>query len=380
MSKAIVFGGANGIGLAITLKLSQSHDCVTIVDKNQPSILLPTNVNYEKQNLLTSDLSFVDKHLDCDTLFYSAGFGRVNWFENINDAEIYNSFVVNAITPLRILRKFMPRLSGTETFNCGVMVSIAARIASPLFATYSATKAALFRGIEAINAELAYNGSANRVLEVSPGAINGTRFNGGQNDLSKTENLAAEIISHMQNHEELFIPDYDSVFKGVINRYQSDPISFAQSSIEYKLSNNRINPKPQIKIGYLSGTFDLFHVGHLNLLKRAKEQCDYLVVGIHRDASHKGKQTFIPFEERLAIVQSIKYVDCVIPSEKEDSDVYAKGIVKYDKLFVGSDYKGTERFKEYEKYFSDKGVEIVYFPYTQGTSSTQIRKKISESH
>ena len=126
-------------------------------------------------------------------------------------------------------------------------------------------------------------------------------------------------------------------------------------------------------VGYLSGTFDLFHIGHLNILKRAKENCDYLVVGIHRDGSHKGKKTFIPFEERMEIVKSIKYVDEVIESEREDCDVYLKGRVKYDKLFVGSDYKGTERFNRYEKLFEGTGVQIVYFPYTKGTSSTQLR-------
>ena len=139
----------------------------------------------------------------------------------------------------------------------------------------------------------------------------------------------------------------------------------------------RFNDKPQIVVGYLSGTFDLFHIGHLNLLKRAKQHCDFLVVEIHKDASHKGKSTFIPYEERVEIIRSIKYVDRVIPSEPEDSDIYIKNIVKYDRLFVGSDYKGTERFNRYEAFFADKGVEIIYFPYTQGTSSTQLRDALA---
>jgi glycerol-3-phosphate cytidylyltransferase-like family protein len=101
-------------------------------------------------------------------------------------------------------------------------------------------------------------------------------------------------------------------------------------------------------------------------------------VGVHKDASHKGKTAFIPFDERVDIVRNIKYVDQVIQSEPEDSDVWTKGIVKYDYLFVGSDYKGSERFDRYEDYFKDKGVTIVYFPYTQGTSSTQLRKAIEK--
>ena len=142
------------------------------------------------------------------------------------------------------------------------------------------------------------------------------------------------------------------------------------------MNNNRINNKRQYTIGYLSGTFDLFHIGHLNLLRRAKEQCDYLIVGIHRDASHKGKQTFISFEERRAIVESCKYVDRVVTSEPEDSDAWEK--YHYDKLFVGSDYKNTERFNRYEAFFKDKQVEIIYFPYTKGTSSTQLRNALTE--
>ena len=128
------------------------------------------------------------------------------------------------------------------------------------------------------------------------------------------------------------------------------------------------------RIGYLSGTFDLFHVGHLRLLERAKQYCDYLIVGVHPDASHKGKETFIPFEERMEVVGGCKYVDRVVQSCLEDSDAWEKW--HFDCLFVGSDYKGTERFARYEAFFADKGVQIIYFPYTQGTSSTQIRNCI----
>lgn len=129
--------------------------------------------------------------------------------------------------------------------------------------------------------------------------------------------------------------------------------------------------------GYLSGTFDLFHIGHLNLIRRAKEQCDYLIVAVHDSGKWKGKETFIPFEERKEIVGACRYVDKVVVSPVEDSDAWE--LYHFDKLFVGSDYKGTERFNRYEEFFKDKGVEIVYFPYTQSTSSTQIRKLISSA-
>ena len=181
----------------------------------------------------------------------------------------------------------------------------------------------------------------------------------------------------MYKKETLFIPDYDNTYKAVIERYNSNPRKFGIESYNYKIEKNRINEQPQIKVGYLSGTFDLFHIGHLNLLKKAKDYCDYLIVGVHKDASHKNKETYIPFEERVEIVKNIKYVDKVIQSKPEDCDVY--DTEKYDFLFVGSDYKGTERFNRYEEYFENKGVKIIYFPYTEGTSSTQLRKAIDKS-
>jgi glycerol-3-phosphate cytidylyltransferase len=128
-------------------------------------------------------------------------------------------------------------------------------------------------------------------------------------------------------------------------------------------------------VGYLSGTFDLFHVGHLNLLQNARALCDYLAVGINKDATHKGKRVFIPFEERLKIVQSIRYVDRAIPAPPEDSDAY--GEIRYDCLFVGDDYKNSERFNRYEAFFKNTRVKIIYLPYTQHTSSSELRALIA---
>ena len=112
------------------------------------------------------------------------------------------------------------------------------------------------------------------------------------------------------------------------------------------------------------------------MIRRAKAECDYLIVGVHPDASHKGKTTIIPFEERMEIVGACKYVDKVVMSFREDSDAWDEH--HFNKLFVGSDYKGTERFLRYEEYFKDKNVEIVYFSYTKGISSTQIRETLAK--
>ena len=130
-------------------------------------------------------------------------------------------------------------------------------------------------------------------------------------------------------------------------------------------------------IGYTTGVFDLFHVGHLNILKRAKEQCDYLVVGVTVDelVAYKGKKAFIPFEERMAIVEAIKYVDKVVPQTSMDK-MAAWENLHFHKMFVGDDWKGTEVWNRWEEEFAKVGVEIVYFPYTAKTSSTELRNAL----
>ena len=127
----------------------------------------------------------------------------------------------------------------------------------------------------------------------------------------------------------------------------------------------------------MSGTFDLFHIGHLNIIKNAKGQCDNLIVGVHESGAWKGKETFIPFDERLKIISSIKYVDIAVKSYLEDTDAIAKHNIQ--KLFVGDDYKGTDRFKKYEDVCKKSNVEIIYFPYTKSTSSSNLRNILKNS-
>lgn len=131
-------------------------------------------------------------------------------------------------------------------------------------------------------------------------------------------------------------------------------------------------------IGYTTGVFDMFHIGHLNILKRAKEQCDYLIVGVSTDElclKYKHKRTIVPFEERKAIVSAIRYVDEVVA--QEDRDKFAAWQrLHFDKMFVGDDWKGSDLFCSLEEKFKGVGVEIVYFPYTKGTSSTILREKL----
>ena len=380
MKKALIVGGSNGIGLSIAGMLVEQDYHVLIADMVAPdaSVLSdPETYTYFPCNLLCFDAGLfeqISKDPEVSFLMITAGFGKVTEFINIHPAEIRNMMQVNTVAVLQILRIFYDRLCGKAPFFCGMMGSIAGLVSSPLFSVYAASKAALCRFAESVNIELEAAETENRILNVSPGSIGGTKFNGGSNDPLQTRALAEQIIERMYRHEELYIPDYENIYRGVIDRYRQDPHQYGMDSYRYKMQSGRVQKESAVRIGYLSGTFDLFHVGHLNLLKRAKAQCDYLIVGVHPDASHKGKQTFIPFEERLAVVEGCRYVDKAVPSCREDSDAW--DLHHYHKLFVGSDYKGTERFQRYEAYFADKDVEIVYFPYTQGTSSTQIRNTI----
>ena len=378
MKKAIVVGGSNGIGLTLVNKLIATGRHVIIVDMYEPKDLSQCESwSFIKTNLVRFDSNLFDKlaNEDADTLFITAGFGRICNFEDLCETEIEKLFNVNAISVAKILSTFYKKIKSNNEFYTGVMGSIAGLVSSPMFSVYSATKASVCKLIEAINIELEANGYANRILNVSPGSINGTKFNGGENDLSLTETLANEILNSLFKKEVLLIPDYDKTYKGVIDRYNTDAHSFGLESYEYKKNSGRAS-KSKMVLGYLSGTFDLFHVGHLNLIRRAKDECDYLIVGVHPDASHKGKQTIISFEDRMGILAGCKYINEVVQAPDHDDDAW--DVFHYDKLFVGSDYKGTERFKRYEKYFEDKNVEIIYFPYTQSICSTQIRQKIAE--
>ncbi len=133
-------------------------------------------------------------------------------------------------------------------------------------------------------------------------------------------------------------------------------------------------------IGYTAGVFDLFHIGHLNLLKNAKGMCDKLIAGVTVDelVAYKGKNALIPFEDRIEIVRSCRYVDAAVPQYSMDKlDACRK--LKASVLFVGDDWYGTEKWKDYDRSFSREEVQIVYFPYTKGISSTKITKALHEA-
>lgn len=132
-------------------------------------------------------------------------------------------------------------------------------------------------------------------------------------------------------------------------------------------------------IGYTTGVFDLFHVGHLNMLKNAKGMCDKLIVGVTTDelVSYKHKKAVISFEERMEIVRNIRCVDAVVPQDTMNKfEMWKK--LKFDIMFVGDDWYGTDKWKAYDEQFQEVGVKIIYFPYYKGTSSTLINQTLMD--
>lgn len=377
--KAVIVGGSNGIGLALASQLISRGYFLEICDiaDVEEGVLSAQSYGFHRCDLRDFDetpFKALAADADVEILLYTAGIGRIADFQFHHTAEIEKILAVDTVSALKVFRIFYERLLGDQPFYAGAMGSISGWLSSPSASVYAAAKAGLVRFIESVNIELEAYGSANRILDVSPASFGGTKFYGGKNDLSQTLPLAEQILSSLFRRETRLIPQYEETFRGVLERYRDDPHAYGMHSYAYKKQSGRLDNEKRVVIGYLSGTFDLFHVGHLNLLRRAKQQCDYLIVGVHGSGAWKGKETFIPLDERKEIVGACKYVDKVVDSCVEDSDAWE--LWHFDKLFVGSDYKGTPRFQRYEKVLGEKGVEIVYFPYTKSTSSTQIRKTI----
>ena len=138
-------------------------------------------------------------------------------------------------------------------------------------------------------------------------------------------------------------------------------------------------------VGYTAGAFDMFHIGHLNVIRRARELCDYLIVGVSTDEliqRVKNKTPVIPYEERIEIVAALKYVDEVVPQPNKDKFA-AWERLHFNKMFVGDDWKGTPQWNKFEEQFAPIGVDIIYLPHTDGISSTKLTefiKKTLEEH
>lgn len=243
MKTALVVGGANGIGLSIATELAKMDACqkVYVVDKALvPEENKHPKFEYHQFDLTDSDYSLFKRFDDVDTLMITAGFGKLALFKDLDEDYIINSMNVNATAVMRIIHHFVDRLHSPKDFFCGVMVSIAGFMSSPFFSVYGASKAALKIFIESVNVELEKSGTANRILNVSPGSIKGTGFYNGKTDLALTTSLAADIIRHLEQKSDLFIPQYEEIFQHVLARYQADFREEGRHSYEYKLKSGRI--------------------------------------------------------------------------------------------------------------------------------------------
>ena len=243
IKRILVVGGANGIGLSIATELAKRDtvEKVYIVDKS-PLIEEFSNSKFEafQFDLTNEDYSFFDRFTDINALMITAGFGKLALFKDVPESYIMNSFNVNTIPVLRLVHKFYGKLETKEDFYCGVMVSIAGFMSSPFFAVYGATKAALKIFIESVNVELKKANSNNRILNVSPGSLKGTSFAAGKTDLSVTAPMANAIIEHLEAKDDLFIPQFDEVFKTVLERYHADFRAEGEHSYDYKKQSGRV--------------------------------------------------------------------------------------------------------------------------------------------
>ena len=243
MRRALVVGGANGIGLAIATLLAQEkeYDKVYIVDRAPiaPEYMCD-KFEHIAFDLRNDDYSLFDRFSDIDTLMITAGFGRLAHFTDIDEKHIVDSFSVNTTAVIRIIHHFYDRLLAHDNFYCGIMGSIAGFISSPLFSVYGASKAALKIFIESVNIELEMAGSLNRILNVAPGTIKGTAFYNGDNDLSLTTVLAKEIIAHLEARSDLYIPLYDEIYREVLERYHDDFRAEGRHSYIYKIESGRV--------------------------------------------------------------------------------------------------------------------------------------------
>lgn len=247
MKTALIVGGASGIGLAIATELAERSDMETvyIVDRQPvPEEYMLDKFRYMEFDLTGTDYAFFDQFQDIDTLMITAGFGRLALFADVTEQHIIDSFQVNAVAAMRIVKHFYEKIAGTEDFCCGIMTSIAGFMSSPFFSVYAATKAALKIFIESVNVELTRSGTTNRILSVAPGSIKGTQFNlGEKNDLTLTRPLAKEIITHLEQKDDLFIPLYEEVFRNVLDRYHADFRAEGLHSYDYKMQSGRMPGK-----------------------------------------------------------------------------------------------------------------------------------------
>lgn len=363
--RVLIVGGTKGLGLSMAHNLCKDNT-VYIAGRSDPKF---PNVQYLFFDARYPALDTLPKNIDL--LIVSCGTGKVSEFFEQTTYEIKNQFQVNCVVPILLIKEYYDRLISNKT-KIIVMSSINSYIVSPLFSVYGASKTALSCFISNLNEEMEQENCFNKITNIVSTYIDGTSFYGEITNLEKINHITRYILDAIENNSEFFYYPSKELCLSIIEKYKQDTKLFAKNY--YKDKKNRLlklNNKNTI-IGYLSGSFDYLHIGHINIIKQAKKLCDYLIVGVHKDGSHKNKMLHLSLLDRIETVKSIVYVDEVIVAGREDIDAYDN--IKYDILFVGDDYKNSERFNAYESFFKNSNTKIIYLPYTNIISSTQIRE------
>lgn len=240
MMNAAVFGGSSGLGLGYVSKfLKEGYDKVYVFGINEPKIK-NDKIEFVYLNMAKKfDVNRLEIAKEIDFLVITAGKGKIGSFEEITYEEIEESFFIHSINTINIIKFYYESIKNKSSFNTIVLTSIAAKLVSPLFSIYSASKSGLSKAVEAINIELTMNNSKNNILDICPGKLEGTSFYGKETELNLLDELINDSIKHCENRETIYIPKYNEIYKRVLNEYSDDPITFGKKSYRYKKDSNR---------------------------------------------------------------------------------------------------------------------------------------------
>lgn len=232
----IILGGTSGLGLSIAKHLLNNYNCHKIVVTGRRPPRLPLNdprLIYEEQDLnICKNWKFLEPF---DVVIYCAGIGRIGHFNEFNDEEIIQTFNVNTIAPILMINSLYDKLMSPTDFRLVVITSISAKLVSPLFSIYSATKSCVSKYIQSVNIELEKLSTKNKILEIAPGYIDGTGFYNKETDLDKLNNITIEIFKSLSNYETFSIPENRELYEQLISDCNTDSQEFAKKSYDYKI-------------------------------------------------------------------------------------------------------------------------------------------------
>ena len=236
--KYLIIGGSRGLGLAIAMALSVTNDII-IYDINEPLMALDNTI-YKKIDLANDDISIMKNDIkEADGLIYTAGIGRIDYFNNQSFKDIDFTITINLISVIKVLTLASDKLLSKRRFDCLCISSIAGLVSSPLFSVYSASKAGVCKYIEAINTEIEKLGFENRVTNVVATSFKGTSFNGGETNVKELDSLSKYLIDSMKNRREICKVN-EELIDSIVERYNNDAKNFSKDSYDYKINSGRL--------------------------------------------------------------------------------------------------------------------------------------------